>query len=88
MGPSPAVSNALCPWARHLTSIAPLHPGDMGSCKVDITLEVLIGLLRLKRLHAQVMRHDSDESSVPANLVPFGSKPSGFNGHPVCLFCI
>ena len=47
---------------------------------MDITLEVLIGLLRLKRLHAQVMRHDSDESSVPANLDPFGIKPSGFNG--------
>ena len=27
---SPAdVANALCPWAKHFTSIAPLHPGDI-----------------------------------------------------------
>ena len=29
MGLSPAVTNSLCPWARHFTSIAPLHPSDI-----------------------------------------------------------
>ena len=27
------------------------------------------------------MQHDSDKSSVPANLDPFGIKPLGFNGY-------
>ena len=26
-GSSPAVSNVLCPWARHFTSIVSLYPG-------------------------------------------------------------
>ena len=34
------------------------------------------------------MRHDSDDSSLPANLDPFGIKPPGFDGYPVYLCCI
>ena len=37
---------------------------------------------------SQMMQHDSDDSSVPANLDPFGIKPLGFNGYPVYLCCI